>query len=32
LGWVSSPSRKLAEKTAKQVRAEMQAGLFEERD
>ncbi len=31
LGWVSSPSRKLAEKTAKQVRAELQAGLFEDR-
>jgi hypothetical protein len=29
LGWVSSPSKKLAEKTAKQVRLEMQAGLFE---
>jgi hypothetical protein len=32
LGWVSSPSKKLAEKTAKQVRAELQAGLFEERE
>jgi hypothetical protein len=30
LGWVSSPSKKLAEKTAKQVRSELQAGLFEE--
>jgi hypothetical protein len=32
LGWVSSPSRKLAEKTAKQVERAVQAGLFEERD
>jgi hypothetical protein len=30
LGWVSSPSRKLAEKTAKQVELAMQAGLFED--
>jgi hypothetical protein len=32
LGWVSSPSKKLAEKTAKQIRLEMQAGLFEEKE
>jgi hypothetical protein len=32
LGWVTSPSKKLAAKTAKQVRLEMQAGLFEEKD
>jgi hypothetical protein len=29
LGWVSSPGKKLAEKTAKQVALAMQAGLFE---
>jgi hypothetical protein len=32
LGWVTSPSKKLAEKTAKQVERAMQAGLFEGRD
>lgn len=32
LGWVSSPTKKLAEKTAKQVERAMQAGLFENRD
>jgi hypothetical protein len=32
LGWVSSPTRKLAEKTAKQVERAMQAGLFENRE
>jgi hypothetical protein len=32
LGWVSSPTKKLAEKTAKQVALAMQAGLFEDRD
>jgi hypothetical protein len=30
LGWVSSPTKKLAEKTAKQVERAMQAGLFGE--
>jgi hypothetical protein len=29
---VTSPSKKLAEKTAKQVERAMQAGLFEGRD
>jgi hypothetical protein len=32
LGWVSSPTKKLAEKTARQVERAMQAGLFENRD
>ncbi len=32
LGWVSSPTKKLAEKTAKQAERAMQAGLFEERE
>ncbi len=30
VGWVSSPSKKLAEKAAKQVERAIQAGLFEE--
>jgi hypothetical protein len=30
LGWVSSPTKKLAAKTARQAALEMQAGLFEE--
>jgi len=32
LGWVSSPSKKIAKKTARQVERAMQAGLFEDRD
>ena len=32
LGFVSSPSRKLAEKTARQVELAVQAGLFDERN
>jgi hypothetical protein len=30
LGWVSSPSKRMAEKVARQLEAGMQAGLFEE--
>jgi len=32
LGWVSSPTKKLAEKTARRVERAMQAGLFENRE
>jgi hypothetical protein len=32
LGWVSSPTKKLAEKKARQVERAVQAGLFENRD
>jgi hypothetical protein len=32
LGWVSSPTKKLAEKTARQIELAVQAGLFEGRE